>query len=73
LVYKRLDRGRYRIPLAIPPSAVQVLVTRRELAGLFEGIDRALLRRARQVAVEHQRKRVAPARADAPSRASVHV
>ncbi len=63
LIYKRLDRGRYRIPLAIPADAAQVTVTRRELAGLFEGIDPALLRRARQVAMEH--RRAARARADA--------
>ena len=53
LVYKRLDRGTYRIPLAIPPGAAEVVVSRRELAALFEGVDSALLRRARQIVREH--------------------
>ena len=58
LVYKRLDRGTYRIPLAIPSGAVEVVVTRRELAALFEGVDRALLRRAREI-LREQRARAA--------------
>lgn len=41
LIYKRLDRGTYRIPLAIPPGASEVTVSRRELAVLFDGIDSA--------------------------------
>lgn len=55
LIYKRLDRGTYRIPLAIPPGASEVTVNRRELAVLFDGIDSALLRRARRIATEHVR------------------
>ena len=49
LLYSRLDRGTYRIPLTIPPGATEVLVSRRELEKLFEGIDAALVRRARAV------------------------
>jgi transposase len=48
LFYKRLDRGTYRIPLAIPPSARQVTVSARELALVLEGIDEATLRAARR-------------------------
>ena len=44
LLYKRLDRAVYRIPLAIPADARQVTVSRRELDLIFEGIDRAVLR-----------------------------
>lgn len=47
-LYKRLDRGTYRIPLTIPAGATSVQVSRRELMLLLEGIDRELLRRARQ-------------------------
>jgi transposase len=56
LVYKRLDRGTYRIPAAIPPGATEVVVTRRDLAALFEGVDRALLRRAREILREHAQR-----------------
>jgi transposase len=49
LLYKRLDRGVYRIPLAIPAGARQVTVSRSELAVVFEGIDPATLRAARRV------------------------
>ena len=52
LLYRRLDRGTCRIPLAPAPGAKDLLVTPRELALLFEGIDHALLRRARQVAAK---------------------
>ncbi|MEO5725844.1 MAG: IS66 family insertion sequence element accessory protein TnpB [Byssovorax sp.] len=48
LFYKRLDRGTYRIPLAIPPGARQVSVSARELALVLEGIDEAALRAARR-------------------------
>jgi transposase len=48
LLYKRLDRGTYRIPLAIPPGAQSVKVSRRELTVLLRGIDRHLLQRARR-------------------------
>jgi len=46
--YKRLDRGTYRIPLAIPEGTSHVRVSRRELRLLLEGMDRALMRRARR-------------------------
>jgi transposase len=49
LLYKRLDRGVYRIPLAIPAGAERVLVSRRELEVLLEGIDRRALRAARRL------------------------
>lgn len=52
LVYKRLDRGTYRIPLAIPPGAEEVVVSRRELMVLFDGIDTTLLRRAKEITRE---------------------
>lgn len=48
VVYKRLDRGTYRIPLAIPASAAHVTLGARELALLLEGIDEAALRAARR-------------------------
>ena len=48
LLYKRLDRGAYRIPLAIPAGARQVTVSERELSILLEGIDEAALRAARR-------------------------
>jgi transposase len=48
VVYKRLDRGTCRIPLAIPADAVRVSVSARELALVFEGIDEAALRAARR-------------------------
>jgi len=46
--YKRLDRGAYRIPLAIPAGARSVTVSEREMAVLLEGIDEATLRAARR-------------------------
>jgi transposase len=48
IFYKRLDRGAYRIPLAVPPGATHVTITTRELAALLEGIDHELLRAARR-------------------------
>jgi transposase len=49
LFYKRLDRGVYRIPLAIPAHASSVHVSPRELALILEGIDQAALGPARRV------------------------
>lgn len=46
--YKRLDRGTYRIPLAIPAGAVRVSVSEREMALLLEGLDEAKLHAARR-------------------------
>jgi len=51
LLYRRLDRGTYRIPLAIPPGAHSVRVSQRELSILLRGVDRALLREARRSAL----------------------
>lgn len=48
LLYKRLDRGSYRIPLAIPAGAQHVKVSAREVALLLEGIDESVLRAARR-------------------------
>lgn len=48
ILYKRLDRGVYRIPLAIPVGAARVTVSRRELELLLQGIDRRALRAARR-------------------------
>jgi transposase len=48
VVYKRLDRGTYRIPLAIPTDAKHVAVGARELGLMLEGVDRAVLRAARR-------------------------
>lgn len=48
VLYKRLDRGTYRIPLAIPAGAPRVTVSARELAVLLEGIDETKLRAARR-------------------------
>jgi transposase len=60
VLYKRLDRGTYRIPLAIPADAVRVSVSERELRILLEGIDRETLQSARRAAA-------------GPSRSSTHV
>lgn len=56
LLYKRLDRGTYRVPLAIPPGAKSVTVSRRELATLLRGIDKEMLRRARRNATKKVRR-----------------
>lgn len=50
LLYKRLDRGVYRIPLAVPPNARRVVASRDELIALLDGLDEAQLRRARALA-----------------------
>ena len=50
VLYKRLDRGTYRIPLAIPAGAKRVAVRREELTALLDGLDEARLRRARAAA-----------------------
>lgn len=48
ILYKRLDRDVYRIPLAIPAGAASVRATRRELELLLQGIDRKAVRAARR-------------------------
>ena len=50
LYYKRLDRGTYRIPLAVPAGAARVSVSARELEILLQGMQPAILRAARRVA-----------------------
>ena len=50
VLYRRLDRGTYRIPLAIPAGATRVSVSSRELALLLEGVDAKVLRDARRAA-----------------------
>lgn len=57
LLYKRLDRGTYRIPLAIPPGAACVLASRHELELLFKGVDRELLRAAKRTVKRSKRQR----------------
>lgn len=47
--YKRLDRGTYRIPVAIPAGAQDVTVSARELSVLLEGLDSSTLREAKRV------------------------
>jgi transposase len=48
IFYRRLDRGTFRIPMAIPAGATSVTVSRRELELLLQGIDRSALRAARR-------------------------
>jgi transposase len=48
VLYKRLDRGTYRIPLAIPAGAARVSASVREIALMLEGINEATLRAARR-------------------------
>ncbi|MBK8010223.1 MAG: IS66 family insertion sequence element accessory protein TnpB [Deltaproteobacteria bacterium] len=48
ILYCRLDRGRFRIPMSIPAGAVHVEVSSRELELILEGIDDKLLRLARR-------------------------
>lgn len=47
VLYKRLDRGRFHVPLPVPPDAARVEVSSRELDVLLEGIDTQVLRVAR--------------------------
>lgn len=55
ILYKRLDRGVYRIPLRIPAGAPCVKATRRELELLLEGVDRRTLTAARRTTREQRR------------------
>lgn len=48
VLYCRLDRGRFRIPMPIPVGAPRVEVSQRELELILEGIDTQLLRAARK-------------------------
>jgi transposase len=47
VLYKRLDRGRFHVPLPVPPGAARVDVSSRELEVLLEGIDTQVFRAAR--------------------------
>ena len=53
VLYKRLDRRTFRLPMVVPAGAASVTIHARELALLFQGIDTALLRRARRIAREN--------------------
>lgn len=48
VLYKRLDSGAYRIPLAIPSGSSCVSASRRELELLLKGVNRELLRAAKR-------------------------
>lgn len=50
ILYCRLDRGQFRIPMPIPAGATRVEISARELDLLLEGIDDKLLREARRSA-----------------------
>lgn len=50
ILFTRLERCRYRIPLAIPASARQVQISEQELRILLEGVDMKLVRAARRSA-----------------------
>ena len=46
--YKRLDKGTFRIPLAVPAGSRRIAIARDELLLLLEGLDEArILRRAK--------------------------
>jgi transposase len=51
ILFTRLDRGRYRIPIAVPPDARQVQISEQELRIIFEGIDMKLIHAARRSAL----------------------
>ena len=50
ILFTRLDRGRYRIPLAMPADARKVQISQHELRILLEGVDLKLIRAARKTA-----------------------
>jgi len=52
IFYQRLDKGAFRFPLTIPPHAQKVLISKRELLLLLEGIDMDLIRAAQRRAKE---------------------
>ena len=57
VIYKRLDRGTYRIPDAIPHDAPRVQVSAREMTVLLAGIDEAKLRAARRSVLKSTRSK----------------
>ena len=48
--YRRLDRGTFQIPAAVPADALKVQSTTRELRVLLQGVDLSLVRAARRSA-----------------------
>lgn len=48
VLYKRLDRGVFRVPSAPVAGATGVVISERELRVLFEGIDMATIRAAQR-------------------------
>lgn len=48
ILFTRLDRCRYRIPLAVPADARRVQISESELRLLLEGVDMKLIRAARR-------------------------
>lgn len=50
VLYRRTDRGTYRIPKAIPEGATRITMSARELALLLEGVDAKVLRDAARTA-----------------------
>jgi hypothetical protein len=48
ILFTRLDRRRYRIPLAVPADARRVQISESELRLLLEGVDMKLIRAARR-------------------------
>lgn len=48
VLYKRLDRGQFRIPDAPGMNESRVVISERELRILLEGIDMALIRSAQR-------------------------
>ena len=57
ILFKRLDRGRFRIPAAIPDDATHVRASARELRILLEGVDMARVRAARRATLEKGTRR----------------
>ena len=58
ILYKRLDRRVYRIPLAIPAGVPCVKVSCRELELLLEGFDRRALAAARRTVRRRARRQI---------------
>ena len=50
ILFRRIDRGSFRIPAAARVGDVRVAISQRELALLLEGVDARLLRDARRTA-----------------------
>lgn len=50
ILFRRIDRGSFRIPAPARDGDVRVAISQRELALLLEGVDARLLRGARRAA-----------------------